>query len=35
MKVRIVLYVICTLQFVICVPNEWTDGFKVKSKERF
>ena len=35
MKVRSVLYVICTEQFVICVPNEQTDGFKGKSKKRF
>ena len=29
-KVRNVFYIICTLQFVIYVPNEWTDGFKEK-----
>ena len=33
MKVRIVMYVICTLQFVFFFLNEWTDGFKGKFKK--
>ena len=33
MNVRNGLYGICNLQFIICVLNEWTDGFKGKFKK--